>query len=166
MASFTDKNGRRWSIAIDGSHVINARRTFNVYLPGMFTDGNKPLQELLGDFEKFVGTLWICCEEQAIKAGVTEMEFAAGLGGDTFKAATDAFIEALIDFFPQAAQRAALKAAWKAEDRLLTEAMQTMATTIQKSITSGSSNSESSPESTAAGTRSGSWFGWRKGSNT
>lgn len=44
MAEFTDRQGRRWRLAIDGSHVLTAKRTFGVNLPGMFARGLGRLQ--------------------------------------------------------------------------------------------------------------------------
>lgn len=147
MAEFTDRQGRRWRLAIDGSHVLTAKRTFGINLPGMFAEGSQPLAELVGDFEKFVGVLWILVEEQADKLMVDETDFVSGLAGDAFGRSINAFVEALIDFFPHAAQRAALTEIWQADQGLSTTIMSLMAKTLQdQRITiSDSSSVQQSP---------------------
>lgn len=147
MRQFTDLNGRTWKLAINGAHVLQAKRTFGVYLPGMFAEKSKPLQDLIGDFEKCCGILWILIEPQAEEAGVNELDFVSGLGGDSYGDAINALIEALIDFFPQAAHRAALMESWKSDQQMTTATFQSVADLIrqQRSSINGSSSSQPSP---------------------
>jgi O-acetyl-ADP-ribose deacetylase (regulator of RNase III) len=86
----------------------------------------------VGDIEKLFGTLWILCESQADQAGVDEVAFVTGLGGDALGSAIEAFIEAVIDFFPQAAQRAALRASRQVDQKLTTTLMQKIADMFEK----------------------------------
>jgi hypothetical protein len=43
--------------------------------------------------------LWVAVEADAIRAGVTPEQFAAGLDGDALDRAAVAFMEAVLDFF-------------------------------------------------------------------
>lgn len=132
MREFTDLNKRTWKLAINGAHVMEAKRTFGVYLPGMLAEKSKPLHDLIGDFEKFVGILWILIEEQADSAGVNEEQFVSGIAGDAYGEAIEAFIKALIDFFPMAAQRAALMESWMSDQYLTTTTLENVADLIRR----------------------------------
>ena len=66
---------------------------------------------MTGDPVLLVDLLYCICKVQADAAGVTDEEFGAGLAGDSIQAATDAFLDELIDFFPLG-KRQILRRAW------------------------------------------------------
>lgn len=148
MAQFQDLKGRTWTLAIDGSHVLAAKRTFGVNIPGLFAEDNRPLLELTSDFERFVGVLWLLLEQQVDREGVDLDEFVRGLAGDTLGRAIEAFVEALIDFFPTAAQRAAIRELWKLSKMTGTHSMEAVAEVVrnQRTIIDSSLSAQRSPE--------------------
>lgn len=147
MARFVDLKNRTWNLAIDGSHVLAAKRTFGVNLPGLLAQDNRPLIELTADYEKFVGVLWLLLEEQIDKAGIDENEFVRGLAGDALGNAINAFIEALIDFFPTAEQRSAIRELWTLSKMTGLNAMEAIAEVArqQRICIASSSSTQPSP---------------------
>lgn len=59
------------------------------------------IETLDADPMKVAELLWSLCESQAEKREVTPEQFAAALDGDTIVKAVEAFIAAVIDFFPR-----------------------------------------------------------------
>ena len=111
MREFTDKNGHKWAISVDGSHVLRCKKELGVNLPGIFAEESKGFLELVQDFEKLYAVLWILCEKQANQLKVDPDTFASGIGGDELGAAVIALEQAVIDFFPVARQRTVLRLA-------------------------------------------------------
>jgi hypothetical protein len=68
-------------------------------------------QRLQSDPMLLCDVLYIVCKEQADTAGVSDVDFGRAMGGDAIDDATDALLEALINFFPRE-RREALRAAW------------------------------------------------------
>jgi regulator of extracellular matrix RemA (YlzA/DUF370 family) len=54
------------------------------------------------------------CKDQADKQSITDEDFGRALSGDVITQAADAFVEELIDFFPDARARASLRKAIEA----------------------------------------------------
>lgn len=99
MATFVDEAGRSWSIRIDVSAIRKVRTKRGVDLAKVM-GSQEELQKLLDDPCLWVDVLWDLVEEQAETQGVDPEAFAHGLIGDSFEAANNALIEAIIDFFP------------------------------------------------------------------
>lgn len=98
MASFSDKSGRVWQVAIDVASLKQVRVLTGVEI-GKLADKNfAGLAELFADVERLVNVLYVLCREQADAAGVNDEAFGRGLGGDQFEKASDAFYEAFTDF--------------------------------------------------------------------
>lgn len=126
MRQFRDSVGRLWEIAIHVAAVKRVRSALGVDLAGLIADGAKPLAQLLGDPCQFVDVLFVLCRQQAAAAGVSDEEFGAALGGDVLASAADAFMEELIDFFPDPRARDQLRRMIEAgkaiQSRLIEEA--------------------------------------------
>lgn len=99
MATFVDETGRSWSIRIDVSAIRKVRTKRGVDLAKVM-GSQEELQKLLDDPCLWVDVLWDLIEEQAETQGVIPEAFAHALIGDSFEAANNALIEAIIDFFP------------------------------------------------------------------
>ena len=111
MRSFADAAGRIWIVSITVADVRRVRALCGVDLYGLVDDGLKPLGALLGDPVKLCDVL--CClsadaEGQRPLSESASEDFGRALAGDSLQAATDAFVEALVDFFPKP-QREGLK---------------------------------------------------------
>lgn len=99
MATFVDEAGRSWNIRIDVAAIRQVRAKRGVDLAKVM-GSQEELQKLLDDPCLWVDVLWDLVEQQAKTQGVDPEAFAHGLIGDSFEAANNALIEAIIDFFP------------------------------------------------------------------
>ncbi|WP_439628218.1 hypothetical protein [Gemmata sp.] len=105
-SEFTDASGRAWQVRITLAHVKPLREAgFNVSAIGK----DVGTFDVLSDPETFARVLYLLCESQADKAGVSPEEFAAGLDGPTIHAAADALLAAVADFSHSPAVAKAVK---------------------------------------------------------
>jgi hypothetical protein len=104
MKTFTDTEARDWHIAINAATLRAVRDS----IPGVDlmnpmaaeTEGGQPLiGRLQLDVILFVDVLYCLCKAQATERELTDEQFAAALGGETCRAAYDATVEELTDFF-------------------------------------------------------------------
>lgn len=101
--SFTDLNGRTWTVAITVGDLRAVRTATGVELARLAEQQCGPLAELIGEPVRFVAVLWELCRGQA--AGGTEEQFFRALAGDSLDAAVDAFVEAFASFSPSRLRR-------------------------------------------------------------
>ncbi len=110
MHSFKDANGKAWEININVATVRRLRGSvLKLDLMALVEDKCKPLAKLIGDPCDLVDVLYLLCQEQADKLGITDEDFGRALGGDSLEQAANAFYEEYIDFFPDAKVRANLR---------------------------------------------------------
>ena len=109
-------------MSITVATIKRVRERTGVNLGTILSDHMQPLSDLIQDPESLVNVMHaICCEDESKDV----FELADGLCGDAFEKAIDAFMEALIDFFPNR-QSNLLSHAMKSNDRAsnaLTEAI-------------------------------------------
>lgn len=101
MPNFTDTAGRRWNLALSVGTVKRVRDLAGVDLLAVL-DKPQSLIDLAGDPVRFVDVLYVVIKPQADQVGISDESFGESLDGETVEAATDAFLEALVDFFPGA----------------------------------------------------------------
>ena len=132
MHSFVDNANRTWEIAINVATVKRIRGLLDVDLYSRVDDGFKSLSALVSDPVNLADVLFCLCKEQADRLDVSDEDFGRALSGDAITHAADAFVEDLIDFFPDARARAGLKkaiyAGKKVRDKVLTHAENLLAT--------------------------------------
>lgn len=109
-AVFSDQDGRSWSAIINVKVAKRLKDRLGLDLMTAFE--GKLFTELAGDPILLGDTLYVVCQEQAAERGITDEQFGELLAGDTIDRATDALIEGIVDFFPQAAQRQILGKVW------------------------------------------------------
>jgi hypothetical protein len=74
--------------------------------------GDPPLLTRLGtDLILLIDTIYVLVKPQADKQNISDSDFAMALGGDTIKAAVDAFYSELVDFFQKLGRPDKAKAA-------------------------------------------------------
>ena len=126
MRTFNDNAGRTWTIAINVAAIKRVRGLLNVDLYKLVDDGFKPLGALVGDPVMLADVLYCLCKDEADAKKVSDEDFGRALAGDAITLAADAFVEELIDFFPDARTRASLtkvlSAGRKVRDKLLIHA--------------------------------------------
>ena len=98
MNSFKDCHQREWHLEISINEVRRVKKLAGLDILDL--DQGKALQRLANDPILLVDVLWILCEEQAEKHGMTDEQFGRAFRGNTIEDATDALFEALVDFFP------------------------------------------------------------------
>jgi hypothetical protein len=109
MKTFTDNAGRIWTVAINVAAVKRVRGLLGVDLYKLMDDGFKPMAALVSDPVQLADVLYCLCKEETDARQVSDEDFGRALAGDAITLAADAFVEELIDFFPDARARAGLK---------------------------------------------------------
>ena len=126
MHSFVDNSRRTWEIAINVAAVKRIRGLLGMDLYALVDDGFKSLSKLVSDPVTLADVLYCLCKDQADKQSITDEDFGRALAGDAITQAADAFVEELIDFFPDARARASLRKAIEAgktvRDKVLSHA--------------------------------------------
>ena len=126
MHSFVDNSRRTWEVAINVTAVKLIRGLLGIDLYALVDDGFKSLSKLVSDPVTLADVLYCLCKDQADRQSITDEDFGRALSGDVITQAADAFVEELIDFFPDARARASLRKAIEAgktvRDKLLSHA--------------------------------------------
>ena len=108
MRTFKDNEGRTWSFALNVHQMKRVRARLGIDLVNVIAldpDGKVKVDlvdRIAGDPCLLVDILWVCVEEEAKAAGVTDEQFGRSLAGDSIEEATRAFLDELVDFFPGA----------------------------------------------------------------
>jgi hypothetical protein len=126
MHSFVDNSQRTWEVAINVAAVKRIRGLLGIDLYSLVEDGFKSLSKLVSDPVTLADVLYCLCKDQADKQSITDEDFGRALAGDAITLAADAFVEELIDFFPDARARTSLRKAIEAgktvRDKVLSHA--------------------------------------------
>jgi hypothetical protein len=155
MRTFVDNAGRTWIITIHVAAVKKLRGALNLDLYGLLDDKLQNLAKFLADPIGRVDAFYWLCKDQADKLGVTDEAFGQAMWGDAIERATEAFIDELVDFCPDARVREGVKkvleATRKVRDRLMDQAMEDLAKidvdSIVKELTASSGNLQESSAS-------------------
>lgn len=156
MRQFTDKNGRAWQVVVNVATIKRVKDLLKIDLLG---DENA-IKTLLVDIMVLVDVVFVVVKPQADAAGVTDLQFAEAMGGDSLDGATVALLEELTDFFPSA-RRAAIKSlvarfrgleeevmrrvTKRIDDPAVTEAVMRDLETLGATSTASPASSESTP---------------------
>jgi hypothetical protein len=107
MPQFTDLCNRSWTLALNFRLAQEIRDALGVDF--LNAHNGKALTALGRDDELLVKTLWMLCEAQAEKCGLSPEDFAEGLAGEPMEAACQAIEEAVV-LFTRPAKRPELEA--------------------------------------------------------
>ena len=113
MPTFKDANDREWTIKLDAPTILRVRAaTCDAsnckHLQGCGCTG-VDLGDLTGqvqvqlrrDVVLLVNTLYLLCQPEAQRQGISDEQFGACLVGDAIRRATITMDEAIADFFPE-----------------------------------------------------------------
>lgn len=100
MASFTDDKGREWCVSLNINKARALRERLNVNI--LNTEG---LDILAQDVVLLVDVIYVLCEDQLKARNVSDVEFGESLSGMSLQSASDALIEAILDFSPPRQQK-------------------------------------------------------------
>ena len=129
---FKDNSGREWLLSLNGWQLTKLKEALNYDArdkDSIIKAGNDPAL--------FCDVLFVLCSDQANEAEVTKKDFLQSIDGDVLEAASLAYIEATIDFFPQRqsqALRKAMERAKEAQAKTMALADQKMDQMIDKAI--------------------------------
>ena len=108
MRTFKDRDGRTWSVALNVHQMKRIRAHLGVDLVNVIAlDADRKVKvdlvdRIANDPCLLVDILWVCVEDEAKEANVTDEQFGRALAGDSIEEATKAFLDELVDFFPGA----------------------------------------------------------------
>lgn len=109
MHSFTDNQGRSWVVAINVASAKRVRSLTGVDLYALVNDNFQALGKLVDDAITLVDVLFCLSTDPHGRPPLDDEDFGRSLVGDAIGRATDAFLEDLVDFFPDPRRRAGLK---------------------------------------------------------
>lgn len=117
MRVFKDNGGRTWNVSVNIGTVKRIKTLAGVDL----LQDSGLVERLASDYVLLCDILYVVCKPQADQDGVSDEQFAEAIHGDVIEAAADAFVQELVDFFPQAKRTVLSKAMTKikaAENRM------------------------------------------------
>lgn len=160
MQYFKDRNGRSWQIALNVYEMKRIRAALGIDLVNVIELGKDGtvrvdmIDRIANDPCLLVDILWVLCDDQAKEEGITDVDFGCALAGDAIEAATKAFLDELVDFFPGAKRLFLKKAVDLARkfggewNEVLTKALEDPE--LEKRVRESMNSSTSSPESSAS----------------
>lgn len=101
MIGFKDKIGREWSLELSVGLIESIKADALADIDLLLTKPEEFGRLLLLQPKKFAEILWVICKDQAAERSVTPEDFGKLLNRSTIDAATDGFIEAILDFYPR-----------------------------------------------------------------
>jgi len=149
MATFRDGSGRDWAVTIT---VATVKRVKSLLGLDLLKIEDNLIGRVADDPVLLCDLLYAVCKPQADECGVADSAFGELLAGDVLDAATDAFLEELVGFFPRHRRRVLAAVLAKQKDLLGAVAAKAMARVEELTLdqlTSGE-KSTGSPASSAA----------------
>ncbi len=164
--TWTDSSGNSWSCTITVSTVKRVQQLTGINLMEAFEG---LLMTLADDPVQLANVLYVVCKPQADERKITDEQFGELLAGDVIESATAAFVQGLIDFFPNQ-RRQVLKQIWAktqkarqaltdlatekvdspAMDAAIANQLQQASQEIDRKLAELGSSSGNSPESSAS----------------
>lgn len=111
MKSFIDTTGRTWELIVNVSTIKRVRGLCDVNIIDIITvdENNKPnadlLERLASDPVLLVDVLYAVCKPECDIKNVNDEQFGVAMSGDVIEKATQALLEEIVDFFPEAKRR-------------------------------------------------------------
>jgi hypothetical protein len=109
MPTFTDDNGRKWTVDVNAHTIAAVREYDSEFLRGPAAN---TFERLADDPERLVNVLWILVEPQAVADDVEDWQFGRALAG-SIERATNALVAAVLRFVRPDERRLLLRAAKK-----------------------------------------------------
>lgn len=111
MHTFTDIQGRTWTVTINVDAIRRVRGLLEVNLLEVVE--GKLIERLVGDPMLLCDLVYALCKPEADARSVSAEDFGRAMAGDAIDGATTALLEELVDFFPKARRRLLAKALGK-----------------------------------------------------
>lgn len=113
MSKFTDEAKNEWHLSVTVGTLRRVRERTKVDLMEIADPKASLVARLSSSPELLVDVIFAVIKPQADELGVSATEFDELVAGDSVAAATDALIEAVVDFFPHARGRGNLRAIYQ-----------------------------------------------------
>lgn len=98
MAKFLDDEGREWEVRLNHTLLREIRDATGLDLHNL-TEQGKALVKMADDQSLLVDTVYLTCERQCARRGISSERFGEGFAkGETFELAAYALRDALLDF--------------------------------------------------------------------
>lgn len=103
MARFTDNDGREWEILLDAPTAIRIREDCDeAFLKDDFNPGKaSTYQRMQEDPVLLCRVVYLLCEQQIKERGMTDRQFYLSVLGDAIDRATEALLQAIVNFTPR-----------------------------------------------------------------
>ena len=111
MKTFVDNAGRTWTVAVNVDAIKRVRTLCEVNLLEI-VEGDL-LGRLANDPVLLCDVLYAVCKPELDAKGVSDEDFGRAMGGDVIEAATAAFLEEMVGFFPSPKRAVLAKALGK-----------------------------------------------------
>jgi len=111
MKTFKDNEGRTWTVAVNIATVKRVKTLLGVNLLDAIE--GKLIENLAIDPVLLCDVIYAVCKPDADRNNITDEEFGRAMAGDVIEHATVAFLEELVDFFPEAKRLVLRKALTK-----------------------------------------------------
>ena len=144
MQTFTDTQGRAWTVAITVDTIRRVRALTGTDLMGVL--GGDLIQRLAADPVLLADVLYSVVKPEAEARQINDADFGRALAGDAVASATTALLEGLVAFFPSPRARLLRQALAKLEawqTAALTTAEQRLTTLAAPGTSSGVSPASS-----------------------
>lgn len=101
MPKFIDTNQREWEIKLNVGLIEDISEQTGIDLDEMMQEKSNMSKLVFASPRKLVEILYVCCQDQITKIPLTPREFASGFNRESLDSASNAFLEALILFYPR-----------------------------------------------------------------
>src|SRR5262249_10431870 len=109
MLSFKDTEGRTWTVRLTAYAVARVRERTGLDLFAVLDGWPEPAGKLSGDPALFLTAVYLLATAQkGAPAGVSDEDFLRAVDGEVLDAMSDAFHEAVLDFFRRSPRGPAL----------------------------------------------------------
>ena len=102
MAKFVDKSGVEWELSLNVGMIEDIKDKLNVDLDELISKPEQMAEVVFSTPRKVVELMYACCESEIERRGLTPKQFATLFDRDVIDRANDAFIEAIMTFYPRA----------------------------------------------------------------
>ncbi len=123
MKQFRDATGETWNVTVNGGTIKRAMDLLEVDLGDPLAGDPPVLTRFDTDIVFKVDLLFVVCMSEADKRGISDLQFAERLEGEALYDASEAFLEALADFF-QSLRRTHVVSAIQKQRLIVTRAVE------------------------------------------
>lgn len=97
--SFKDLHDNEWTIEVNMAAIKRINEALGCNIADLAN--RKITKRLADDIVFLVDVIYLCLKPQLDEKGISDVEFGQSLNGETVNQASEAFMEAFINFFPE-----------------------------------------------------------------